>query len=501
MIMYIILIVIAVVYARARIKHTAPLGKIDEEINAVIKILPSSLNNTEDRFDIIEKLKNLETNISVIVLDILKDQESGKDTLELKLNPHKTLSIPSRRKTAELVPGVLTALGILGTFIGLAISLPALSNASGSDITIGVQRIADGLSTAFVTSIAGIAASLLWNRKDKKLWEKSNDSLYDLIEKLDSLLAIENPINKLVKIEDYQNQQTEILKSIVTDFAAEMQNVLVPGIKEGISSGMAPSLDRMENVIEGFGSSASENQFDGVSQIVESFVSSMNGALQGQFEELGKTIQELCEWQRETKDELNILIEGIKESSISQNNINNRTSEIIDNMSNYHNSLNASTENMVKQQVELHELTKELNTTSSNTHILFDKVMERSDYIDQSNKAHMDQMQDNIANMESVWGESQKILDEAKQNFDDSSKMFGENMHSGLVKSFTEFDKNITEFSRHFQNNMDDMKTASESIGRLIVESSESMDKTVNHLDKVLGDLPKSIKVNVEKSV
>ncbi|MCK7598632.1 hypothetical protein M0G74_15245 [Microbulbifer sp. CAU 1566] len=65
------------------------------------------------------------------------------------------------RRAAEFVeqaPGLLTSLGILGTFTGVIIGLFEFSLA---DIDQSIANLLDGLKTAFITSVCGIGLSIL----------------------------------------------------------------------------------------------------------------------------------------------------------------------------------------------------------------------------------------------------------------------------------------------------------------------------------------------------
>src|SRR5690606_19842245 len=57
----------------------------------------------------------------------------------------------------QFAPGLLTTLGILGTFVGISIGL---ANFDANDIDGSIPPLLDGLKTAFITSIVGIALSI-----------------------------------------------------------------------------------------------------------------------------------------------------------------------------------------------------------------------------------------------------------------------------------------------------------------------------------------------------
>lgn len=66
------------------------------------------------------------------------------------------------------IPGVMTGLGILGTFVGLAFGLQNFDTASAETITNSIAPLMDGIKIAFHTSIYGMVFSLVYNFVYKK---------------------------------------------------------------------------------------------------------------------------------------------------------------------------------------------------------------------------------------------------------------------------------------------------------------------------------------------
>lgn len=63
----------------------------------------------------------------------------------------------THRRLAEMVPDILTSLGILGTFMGLVLGLRGFNPASYEAMSSSVESLIDGIKVAFVTSIYGLS--------------------------------------------------------------------------------------------------------------------------------------------------------------------------------------------------------------------------------------------------------------------------------------------------------------------------------------------------------
>ncbi len=73
------------------------------------------------------------------------------------------LGMRSWQSVITQIPGTLTGLGILGTFIGLIIGIQGIGFSSVSAALSSVQTLLSGIQIAFYTSIAGVILSLVFN--------------------------------------------------------------------------------------------------------------------------------------------------------------------------------------------------------------------------------------------------------------------------------------------------------------------------------------------------
>ena len=105
---------------------------------------------------------------------------------------------------ARVAPSVFPMLGILGTFIAIAISMPdfTVENTAGLDHEISL--LLSGIGTAFYASIYGIMLSLVWTYFEKRGIAKVDKQIYDL-EKV-----YQNRIWKKSELIKHQHMQSEL---------------------------------------------------------------------------------------------------------------------------------------------------------------------------------------------------------------------------------------------------------------------------------------------------
>lgn len=80
------------------------------------------------------------------------------------------LAISSRQSLILQIPGTLTSLGILGTFIGLIIGLRHVEFQDAETAMTSIVTLLNGIETAFYTSICGVILSILFNIIHKASW-------------------------------------------------------------------------------------------------------------------------------------------------------------------------------------------------------------------------------------------------------------------------------------------------------------------------------------------
>jgi uncharacterized membrane-anchored protein YhcB (DUF1043 family) len=87
---------------------------------------------------------------------------------------------------ARVAPSVFPMLGILGTFIAIAISMPDFTVKDLNALDQEISILLSGIGTAFYASIYGIALSLIWTYFEKRGATKVDKNIYDLEKLYDS---------------------------------------------------------------------------------------------------------------------------------------------------------------------------------------------------------------------------------------------------------------------------------------------------------------------------
>lgn len=68
--------------------------------------------------------------------------------------------VPALARLRDVAPGLLTGIGILGTFVGIFLGLLRFDVSNAATIQTGVPALLDGMKTAFLTSVAGLLSAM-----------------------------------------------------------------------------------------------------------------------------------------------------------------------------------------------------------------------------------------------------------------------------------------------------------------------------------------------------
>jgi hypothetical protein len=150
----------------------------------------------------------------------------------------------SRLLTAT--PSFLVAIGVLGTFVGLTIGLVSLNVSSNEVETLkqGIDKMIQGASVAFLTSVWGVFYSLLLN-----LWEKVAErhalaEIGELQHEIDFLYPRIPAEQSLVHIADHTRESKTALQELHERIGDRLQESM-QGISEGLQRAMTEALERI----------------------------------------------------------------------------------------------------------------------------------------------------------------------------------------------------------------------------------------------------------------
>lgn len=92
----------------------------------------------------------------------------------------------------DTAAGALVGLGLLGTFLGLTIGIAGFESSTTAQIQNSIQGLLGGMGTAFATSLAGMAFSLIYTFFDRRWKNRLAKDLNEITDRLDDLYYIDD---------------------------------------------------------------------------------------------------------------------------------------------------------------------------------------------------------------------------------------------------------------------------------------------------------------------
>ena len=198
------------------------------------------------------------------------------------------------RDRMNQVAGVMTGLGILGTFIGLSLGLQSFNTGSTAEITGSIEPLMEGIKVAFHTSIYGMVFSLVFNYVYKVRLDNTEQAVRNFLSVYRKYVMPDTATDGVNRLMELQQQQTEAILSLSDTVAHQLSK----GLKELLE----PQFDRFDRTISDFADMATKNQMDQLGRVVNAFIAELDRQLGGSLSRLSDIINETIKVQEKNTE-------------------------------------------------------------------------------------------------------------------------------------------------------------------------------------------------------
>ena len=375
---YVVYAAIAIVTLIGLFKCLVPLWNTSSALRKAISYLQAQAGQPADKPVWQEPLfvgKRLQGSWMRFLQNAVQLDRRGLPTnVEDYINDDTVTHGPGNATLAELIPNLLTSLGILGTFMGLSRGLSSLDFSDAAKLLEGIPVLLEGMRFAFGTSVAGISCSIVFNMLNRISQGSSYRAIDDFVSSF-TQLAMSRPLDNDVQM-IIQNQDRNFMLQGINDTLADR-------LAENVGRSMTAALNPVTESMDRFIVSATRNQIDGVNHIVARFLDEMDRSMGNRFSSLAAAMDSVTQSQLVAVRKTGDTVSAAESIIINARSLQEVTNHILDKFDAYMNSINLvreRDENFENRTAELmsqlQQESKDLGTLLAN---LSEKVSGRND--------------------------------------------------------------------------------------------------------------------------
>lgn len=175
------------------------------------------------------------------------------------------------------VPGKLTGLGVLGTFLGLALGIQSIGGTYGDSQKLiqGIDNLLSGAGAAFYTSIAGIISSILFSGIEKAILSKVENDFYLFLTTLEKCLEFQTKERIAEQALKEARKQTVHLANFSQDLSSALMDYVDTVVNRVGSQVIAPSFSSLIEEVR----SLKEVQSNASEELLKDLANKMTGGL------------------------------------------------------------------------------------------------------------------------------------------------------------------------------------------------------------------------------
>lgn len=276
------------------------------------------------------------------------------------------------------VAGILTALGILGTFLGLVLGLRSFDFSNADQMTSSVEALVGGLNVAFYTSIYGITLSILYNIIFRRITTGLTQELNHFYDAFNSALE---PVSQKAMVERMDSRQAEN-NALMQDIKALLDERLGERLGHQMAETLTPVFDRIIQSLDSMMLDFHKEQANSLEKIVDAFVDRMGGALNSHVKALGESVDELSQAQKTMSVELQRLIKQIVKTSKDTSQINEHAGIILEQLSGYIPLLTQTSQDSAKVIENMVKWSEDIQKMTDTQHLAMEKMtVEQNDLL------------------------------------------------------------------------------------------------------------------------
>lgn len=439
----------------------------------------------------------------------------------------------ANKNLLNIIPGVMTGLGILGTFIGLTLGLQNFNTGTSDEMMSSIPPLMDGIKIAFHTSIYGMVFSLAFNFVYKNILETSYDNLDNFLDIFSKYVCPDAEKEGISQLIYSQQKETEAVVSPIVSAVQSLNknmtlmvamqkeqqedfrrlpDILGESIGKRVGEIIVPEFEKTNKSLESFATTISEMQLSSMGDLVDQFVSQMNESLSDSFTNLAAIISQTCDLQKQNTDYMQDILTRIGSMSLEIKEINELSAGTVQSMAGYVEKIE-NLQTMIDQNfVTISKMLEQHNQMEEKQQEYLEKLIDYEKQIGQASKQFSHDM---AAQIELLGKLEKEITENTSHNLEllsTSAKEYNEALSeasrkhlqevAGLADTFKQ--KSIEEISRAYQDAQSknaEIAAAAKKEIQSIYTLADNTTNDMNRASKELGEVLKQLNGQLQQSL
>ena len=414
------------------------------------------------------------------------------------INDDTVIYAHSHTQLGDVIPGILTSLGILGTFIGLVRGLGALNLTSAENTMSGISDMISGMNFAFGTSIAGCACSLLFNilnRAGIGSVQNALDAFYEAFTEF----VMQRPLSDNVQAICQQEDQAAFLRHAV----GELGKTMTEGVTEAVNRSMAPVTQSVSRYI----AAETQAQIEGLDHIVGSFITRMNGALDGQFARLGQTLSAINQAQQMDQQSLNGAMDAAMHILGSMQEMSGVMQQITARFEDYAGELTAARQDQADFTGQTQRLLSGMHAAAEEQMAYIEALRQSHDHLQSGMQQYaewsgrvLEAVHQQSADTGAAAQEVSRAMRDSSRALSENYAAFVEGIGAGLNRSVGLFEENMHSMVQLLDGKLDSIEKTAKAVQSTynlkqeqLGEGADGVVQTLSRLQRALGDMTRCV--------
>lgn len=366
------------------------------------------------------------------------------------------------RNQLNQVAGVMTGLGILGTFIGLSIGLQEFNTGSTMEITNSITPLMNGIKVAFHTSIYGLVFSLTFNYAFKRKIDEAESAIRSFLVSYRKYVLPDSEYDSVNKLIELQEKQLSTISDMGERFTEDMTRVLTP------------QFDRMNKTLNDFVNVATQNQTEALRTVVNAFIIEMNKSLNNAFISLSDTINECYQIQNNNAALMKQVLDETGSTREIAHRINEEAKLLGDQLAGF-------TASVIEVQQEMKRSMNDLWVSNGTNQKL---IADDRQYLR------------DLESYRSMLNESVKVFQtelNAQKELLDAIRLSVNKLPKDIDNTFKVIDNNLINVESHLVNQVADIKRANDQLPKLVSNSYRDLQDVVERAASEINNLTLAI--------